>query len=168
MICYGVPNGQVLNDQYIINIDVTVIVIVKGFHGNTSSLFFAGQPWARPIKANRVRLRGHAEGLETMGAGATTGAIGFAIDKYVTRKGFYVVREIGGHGNGRGFHEDPFIPSFGKKARGEILHKWETITIEPMVNETAAKFECTPFPAARSRSLKLRTALGLHSMNTRS
>lgn len=79
------------------------------------------------------------KGIETVRAGATTGDIGFAIDKYVTRKGFYAVREIGGHGIGRGFHEEPFIPSFGKKGRGEILHKWGTITIEPMVNETAAK-----------------------------
>lgn len=60
VICHGVPNGRVLNDQDIINIDVTVIV--KGFHGDTSSMFLVGQPFGPRKKANRVRLRGHAEG----------------------------------------------------------------------------------------------------------
>jgi methionyl aminopeptidase len=135
VICHGVPNGLVLNEQDIINIDVTVIV--KGFHGDTSSMFFVGEPSARAKKLTDCAHEAMLKGIETVTNGATTGDIGFAIDKFVTRKGFYAVREIGGHGIGRGFHEEPFIPSFGKKGRGEILRKWGTITVEPMVNETA-------------------------------
>ena len=58
------------------------------------------------------------KGIEQAKAGQTTGDIGFAINKYVTRQGFYPVREIGGHGIGKTFHDEPFVPSVGKKHKG--------------------------------------------------
>ena len=136
VVCHGVPDATRLKDQDIINIDITVIV--DGFHGDTSSMFFVGQASDRAKKLTDCAFQAMSKGIEVVRAGLFTGDIGFAIDKYVTRSGFYAVKEIGGHGIGRVFHEDPFIPSFGKKGKGSPLLKWGTITVEPMVNETSA------------------------------
>lgn len=136
VVCHGVPGKRVLKDGDIINIDVTVIK--HGFHGDTSSMFFVGDSSSRTAKLVECAFEAMHQGIEQARAGNRTGDIGFAIDKFVSRSGFYAVREIGGHGIGRGFHEEPFVPSFGKKGKGALLHKWGTITVEPMVNETSA------------------------------
>jgi methionyl aminopeptidase len=136
VICHGVPGNQILQDQDIVNIDVTVLF--QGFHGDTSAMFFVGEPSERARKLTDCAFGAMHRGIEAARAGAFTGDIGFAVEKFVSRKGFYPVKEIGGHGIGRQFHEDPFVPSFGKKGKGAPLLKWGTITVEPMVNETAA------------------------------
>lgn len=136
VICHGLPGTQILKDGDIINIDVTAIK--NGFHGDTSSMFFVGTVSDSAKKLCECAFEAMHRGIKAIKAGGTTGDIGFAVEKYVTRKGFHVVREIGGHGIGQGFHEDPFIPSFGKKGVGPFLKKWGTITVEPMVNETPA------------------------------
>jgi methionyl aminopeptidase len=136
VICHGVPDGRILAAGDIINIDITVIV--EGFHGDTSSMFFAGEISDRAKKLTECAFEAMHRGIEVVTAGGFTGDIGFAVEKFVTRKGFHAVRQIGGHGIGREFHEDPFIPSFGKKGKGEPLLKWGAITVEPMINETGA------------------------------
>ena len=136
VICHGVPDTRVLVDGDIINLDITVIV--EGFHGDTSSMFFVGAPTERGLKLTECAQQAMHKGIEAARSGGFTGDIGFAVEKFVSRKGFYAVREIGGHGIGRVFHEDPFVPSFGKKGKGAKLLKWGTITVEPMVNETNA------------------------------
>jgi methionyl aminopeptidase len=136
VICHGLPGDRVLRDGDIINIDITAIK--NEFHGDTSSMFFVGDVSDRAKKLSECALGAMQKGIEAVKPGATTGDIGFAIEKFVTRKGFWIVRELGGHGIGRKFHEEPFVPSFGKKGKGTPLQKWGTITIEPMVNETSA------------------------------
>jgi methionyl aminopeptidase len=136
VICHGLPGERRLKDGDAINIDITVIK--NGFHGDTSCMFFVGTPNPRATKLAECAFEAMHRGIEEAVAGNTTGDIGFAVNKFVTRKGFHVVREIGGHGIGRGFHEEPFVPSFGKKGKGVPLPKWATITVEPMVNETSA------------------------------
>lgn len=136
VICHGVPSDRKLNDGDIVNIDITVIK--NGFHGDTSSMFFVGEPAAKAKRLADCAFEAMHRGIQAVRAGGTTGDVGFAVEKFVSRKGFYVVREIGGHGIGQQFHEDPFVPSFGKKGKGTPLLKWGTITVEPMINETSA------------------------------
>jgi len=136
VICHGVPDDRALREGDILNIDVTVIV--EGFHGDTSAMFFVGDVSDRAKKISACAYDAMMKGIEQARAGARTGDIGFAIDKFVKRQGYKAVREVGGHGIGRVFHEPPFIPSFGKKHHGDLLVKWGTITVEPMVNETEA------------------------------
>lgn len=81
------------------------------------------------------------KGIEAIEPHGTVGDIGFSINKYVTKKGFHIVRDIGGHGIGRVFHDEPFVPSYGKKGKGAVLVPWTCITVEPMINETAAPIE---------------------------
>lgn len=139
VICHGVPDGTVLKEGDIINLDITCYKF--GFHGDTSATFYVGQVSERAKKITEAAKQAMMEGIQVVKAGNTTGDIGFAINKYTTRQGFHVVREIGGHGIGRGFHEDPFVPSYGKKGRGDILRAGGTITVEPMLNETGADLE---------------------------
>jgi methionyl aminopeptidase len=136
VICHGVPDGTVLKDGDIINIDITCLQ--NGFHGDTSATFFIGNVSERARNITECAKQAMEKGIEAIMPKGTTGDIGFAIGKFITKKGYYAVREIGGHGIGREFHEEPFVPSFGKKGRGDRLLPWGTITVEPMVNETDA------------------------------
>lgn len=136
VICHGVPNQTILKDGDIMNLDVTVIY--NGFHGDTSKTFFIGNVSDLAKDVTDCAEKAMYKGIDEVRPGATTGDIGFAINKFVTRRGYYVVHEIGGHGIGRNFHEDPFVPSYGKKGKGDALKKWTCITVEPMINQTAA------------------------------
>lgn len=138
MICHGVPDDTKLKDGDIVNIDVTVIK--DGWYGDTSATFYVGEVSENARKITEAAKGAMLAGIEAITPNGTTGDIGFAVNKFVTKQGYYAVREIGGHGIGRGFHEDPFVPSFGKKGRGDRLMVGGTITVEPMLNETAAEF----------------------------
>ena len=134
-ICHGVPNSYTLQNGNIINIDVTCIK--EGFHGDTSRTFYVGKVSAKAKTITECAYEAMMKGIEQVKAGNTTGDIGFAINKYITRKGFYPVKEIGGHGIGKKFHTDPFVPSIGKKGKGHPLVPNTCITVEPMINETS-------------------------------
>ena len=134
-ICHGVPNDKPLQEGDIVNIDVTCIK--NGFHGDTSAMFFVGKVSDTARRLCHVAREARDVGIQQVKAQVHTGAIGFEVNKFVTRCGYYTVREIGGHGIGRKFHEDPFIPSFGKKHKGPRLKAWSCITVEPMINLTS-------------------------------
>jgi methionyl aminopeptidase len=146
VICHGVPDKTVLKEGDIINLDVTTIL--DGYFGDTSSMFFVGTVSEKARKIIEVARSAMEKGIEVIGPGATTGDIGFAIDKFTTRSGFHAVREIGGHGIGRKFHDEPFVPSFGKKGKGQPLRVWSCITVEPMINETDAPIQEVPIPGS--------------------
>ena len=146
LICHGVPDDTPLKDGDIINIDVTCIL--DGFFGDTSRTFFVGDVSAKARELTDAAEKAMWKGIEEVRPFATTGDIGFAINKYVTKRGYHVVREIGGHGIGKIFHDDPFVPSYGKKGRGPKLMPWCCITVEPMVNETDAAFEEFDIPGS--------------------
>ena len=142
VICHGVPDSTVLKDGDIINVDVTSIK--DGFYGDTSRTFFVGEVAGAARTLTEVAEKAMFKGIEEVRPFATTGDIGFAINKYVTKHGFHVVREIGGHGIGKIFHDDPFVPSYGKKGRGPKLVPWSCLTVEPMINESDSAIEEFP------------------------
>jgi methionyl aminopeptidase len=146
VICHGVPDHTVLKDGDIINIDVTCIK--DGFYGDTSRTFFVGEVSEAAKKITDVAYQAMLKGIQEVGPFVSTGDIGFEINKYVTKQGFHVVREIGGHGIGKIFHADPFVPSYGKKGRGPKLMPWCCITVEPMINETDAPIEEFAIPGS--------------------
>lgn len=136
IICHGIPNDIPLTDGDCINIDVTVLL--NGYHGDTSVSLVVGKPDSPLVEAAR---KATMAGIKAIRPGGTIGDIGFAINKSVTRSGFHVVEEIGGHGIGTVFHDAPFVYSYGKKGRGEILKPWTCITIEPLVIERRESLE---------------------------
>lgn len=138
-ICHGVPDSYTLKDGDIINIDITCIK--NEFHGDTSRTFYVGHVSPKAKAITECAYEAMMKGIEQVKAGNTTGDIGFAINKYITRRGFYPVKEIGGHGIGKKFHTDPFVPSIGKKGKGHLLIPNTCITVEPMINETPASIK---------------------------
>jgi methionyl aminopeptidase len=135
-ICHGLPDETKLKLGDIINIDVTVIK--DGYHGDTSAMFFVGDVSDKARDICDAAFEAMNKGIEQVAPGATMGDIGFAINKLATKRGYWVVREIGGHGIGKVFHDDPWVPSYGKKGKGVKLPPWICITVEPMLNVTAA------------------------------
>ncbi len=136
-ICHGVPRvDEILKIGDIINVDVTCVL--KGYFGDTSATFYVGEVSDSAQKVTECAYHSMHQGINQVSGQSTVGDIGFAVNKYVSRRGFYVVAEIGGHGIGKVFHDEPFVPSVGKKGKGPKLKPWTCITVEPMVNETAA------------------------------
>jgi methionyl aminopeptidase len=133
VICHGIPNRrQILRDGDIINIDVTPIV--DGYHGDTSRMFFVGEPSPLARKLVEVTEECLWRGINAVKPGGKVGDIGAAIQEYAEAQGFSVVRDFVGHGVHRIFHTGPQIPHYGKKGKGKKLRPGMTFTIEPMIN----------------------------------
>jgi len=134
VICHGIPNAkQVLKDGDIVNIDVTLIV--DGYHGDTSRMFFVGEPSPKARKLVEVTTECRRRGIEAVKEGARIGDIGAAIQEYAESQGFSVVRDFVGHGISNIFHTAPQIPHYGKRGTGKKLRAGMVFTIEPMINE---------------------------------
>ena len=134
-ICHGLPDKTQLKEGDIVNLDITSIV--EGFHGDSSKTFLVGEVSPKAKALVDAAKEAMMKGIEACRPHGRTGDIGFAIEKFSKRKGFFPVREIGGHGIGRLFHDEPFVPSYGKKGKGDILKPWTCITVEPMLNENS-------------------------------
>ncbi len=146
VICHGLPDATVLKNGDIINLDVTSEK--DGFFGDCSATFFVGEVSQNAQRLVAAALEARDKGIEAVRPHGTTGDIGFAIDKFVSRQGYTSVKEIGGHGIGKVFHDEPFVPSYGKKGRGDLLVPWQCITVEPMVNEGVATIKEVDIPGS--------------------
>ncbi len=131
-VCHGIPGERKLRNGDILNIDVTIIK--DGFHGDTSMMFFVGQPSVLAKRLVDITYNAMCMGIEQVRPGARLGDIGHAIQDYAERHNCSVVREYCGHGIGRGFHEDPQVLHYGQPGTGEELQPGMTFTIEPMLN----------------------------------
>ncbi len=132
VVCHGIPGDKRLKNGDILNIDVTVIK--DGWYGDTSKMFYVGEP---SILARRLVEQTHAAmvaGIQVVRPGARLGDIGAAIQAHAQAQGFSVVREYCGHGIGRGFHEEPQVLHYGQPGTGLELVPGMTFTIEPMLN----------------------------------
>jgi methionyl aminopeptidase len=131
-VCHGVPGDKVLRNGDIVNIDVTVIK--DGWHGDTSRMFYVGEPSVQARRLCEVTYECMWKGIAVVRPGATLGDIGFAIQKHAETNGFSVVREFCGHGIGKRFHEEPQILHYGRPGQGMKLQAGMTFTVEPMIN----------------------------------
>lgn len=132
VVCHGIPGGLKLKDGDIVNIDVTVIV--DGWHGDTSRMYFSGKP---PIKAQRltqVTYEAMMLGIEQVKPGAKVSDIGKAIQAYAEKYGFSVVRDYCGHGIGKTFHTAPSILHYYEEGYSPVLQEGMFFTVEPMIN----------------------------------
>jgi methionyl aminopeptidase len=137
VVCHGIPGEKRLEDGDIVNIDITVIV--DGWHGDTSRMFFVGKAGVKARKLVDVTYEALMRGIEVVKPGNTFGDIGHAIQSFVEGKGFSVVRDFCGHGLGQVFHDAPSVMHVGQPGRGPELKPGMFFTIEPMVN--AGKYD---------------------------
>ncbi|NDJ18494.1 type I methionyl aminopeptidase [Myxacorys almedinensis] len=140
VVCHGIPNAkQILRDGDIINIDVTLIV--DGYHGDTSKMYFVGEPLAIARRLVEVTDKCRQLGIEQVKPGARLGDIGAAIQDYAESQGFSVVRDFVGHGISNIFHTAPQVAHYGTYGTGKKLRPGMVFTIEPMINEGTYEVE---------------------------
>jgi methionyl aminopeptidase len=131
-VCHGIPSEKRLKKGDIVNIDITVIK--DGYHGDTSKMFYVGEP---SVLAKRICDVSHdcmLIGIEQVRPGAHLGDIGHAIQQHAESNNYSVVREYCGHGIGREFHEEPQVLHYGTPGTGVELVPGMIFTIEPMIN----------------------------------
>jgi methionyl aminopeptidase len=119
-------------------------VIKDGYHGDTSKMFFIGEPSALARRLVRVTQSALRIGIAQVRPGATLGDIGHAIQRHCETQGFSVVREYCGHGIGREFHEEPQVLHYGRPGEGLVLEPGMCFTIEPMVNAGKRSIKILP------------------------
>jgi len=132
VVCHGIPGDKTLKKGDIVNIDITVIK--DGFHGDTSRMFFVGEPSIQAKRLVTVSRECMLKGIAQVRPGARLGDIGHAVQSHAEANGCSVVREYCGHGIGRVFHEDPQVLHYGRPGTGLELVPGMTFTIEPMIN----------------------------------
>ncbi len=132
VVCHGVPGPKKLKPGDVINVDVTVIK--DGFHGDTSRMFFAGEPSIQARRLSDITYECMWRGIGAVKPGAFLGDIGYLIQSHAEAHGFSVVREFCGHGIGRKFHEEPQVLHYGRSGTGLKLQPGMIFTVEPMIN----------------------------------
>jgi len=132
VVCHGVPGEKKLKPGDIVNIDITVIK--HGYHGDTSRMFYVGQPSIQAKRLCEATYECMWRGIEAVTAGAHLGDIGHAVQTHAEQQGFSVVREFCGHGIGRKFHEEPQVLHYGRRGTGLKLQAGMIFTVEPMIN----------------------------------
>lgn len=134
VVCHGIPNDKtVLKSGDIVNIDVSTIL--NGFFSDASRMYLVGEvsPKAkRLVKVTKECLELGAGQVRPFGS---TNDIGRAIEPYANQNGYTVVRDLGGHGVGLKFHEEPHIDHFKKSGKGVLMLPGMVFTVEPMINE---------------------------------
>jgi methionyl aminopeptidase len=132
VVVHGFPSKYALKSGDIVSIDCGVFL--NGYHADSAYTYGVGEiePAVQALlDATKASLY---LGIEQAVAGNRMGDVSYAIQNYVERKGYGVVRELVGHGVGRNLHEKPDVPNYGKRGSGPQLQPGLVIAIEPMVN----------------------------------
>ena len=132
VVCHGIPGEKTIRDGDILNIDVTVIL--DGWYGDTSRMYFVGEPSVKAHLLTTVTYDCLMRGIEAARPGNPLGDIGHAIQRHAESNRFSVVRDFTGHGLGQTFHCAPTVLHFGTPGSGVKLEPGMIFTIEPMIN----------------------------------
>ena len=132
-VIHGIPGKRVLQEGDIVSVDVGATY--QGYVGDCAGTYVAGQASDAAKRLIEVTRQSFFEGMKSARAGNRIGDISHAIQEYVEKHGFGIVREYVGHGVGSVMHEAPEVPNFGEPGRGPRLVKGMTIAVEPMVTQ---------------------------------
>ena len=141
VVVHGFPGTQVLKEGDIISVDCGTLL--NGFVGDSAYTFMVGEVKPEIVRLLEVTKEALYLGLEKCIAGNRIGDVGYAIQAYVEKNGYSVVRELCGHGVGIKLHEEPNVPNYGKQGSGVLLKEGMVIAVEPMINmgKRNVKFE---------------------------
>ena len=143
VVCHGIPRAsEKLKNGNILNIDVTVIK--DGYHGDTSKMFFVGNPSNKQEDKQAQRLMKVTQeclylGIAQAKPGNTLNDIGRAIERHARANKFSIVEEYCGHGIGNEFHEDPQVMHYETSENKIEIKPGMIFTIEPMINAGSSK-----------------------------
>ena len=135
-IIHGIPGKRVLKEGDIVSVDVGAFI--GGYHGDCAATYACGKISDEAQRLIDVTKQSFFEGIRYAREGGRLSDVSHAIQEYVERNGFSVVREYVGHGIGRNMHESPEVPNFGVAGHGPKLLRGMTLAVEPMVNEGTA------------------------------
>jgi methionyl aminopeptidase len=141
-VVHGVPGRRVLVEGDIVGCDVGANV--SGFYADGAWTFPVGRVSRDAERLLKVSEEALWVGIEQARVGRRVGDISHAIQRFVRKNGYTVVREMVGHGIGRSLHEDPQVPNYGKAGSGDLLRDGMTFCIEPMVNAGRKDIEALP------------------------
>lgn len=140
VVCHGIPSKKtVLKEGDIVNIDITTIL--DGYYADASRMFIVGNTTPEAEKLVRVAKECMELGIEAIKPWGWLGDIGAAVNAHAKANGYSVVTELGGHGVGNDFHEEPFVPHVGQPGTGMLLVPGMVLTVEPMIN--AGRYKVT-------------------------
>ena len=131
-VVHGVPNDKPLIDGDIVSVDCGTLL--NGFYGDSAYTFEIGEVTPEIHKLLEVTKECLNKAVEAAVSGNRIGDIGYAVQKHAENNGYGVVRELVGHGLGRGLHEKPEVPNYGRRGRGLKMKEGLVIAIEPMIN----------------------------------
>jgi len=132
-VVHGIPSNRKLKEGDIVSIDIGVNL--NGYYADAARTFPVGTVSQGKQRLIRVTRKALYEGIKQAKVGNRVGDISSAIQDYVEKHGYSVVKALFGHGVGEALHEDPIIPNFGQAKKGERLKEGMVLAIEPMVNE---------------------------------
>lgn len=132
-VCHGIPSEDIiLKDGDIINVDVSTNL--NGFYSDSSRMFCIGNVSKEKCALVETAKQALQEGLKEVKPWGFLGDMGQAVNDFVTSKGYSVVREVGGHGIGLEFHEDPWVSYVSTRGTEMLMVPGFIFTIEPMIN----------------------------------
>lgn len=131
-VVHGIPSNIPFKEGDIVSVDCGVQK--NGFFGDSAYSFGLGILSHEHKRLLEVTLESLYLGIEKATVGNRIGDIGYAIQSYVEKNGYSVVRDLIGHGVGRDLHEPPEVPNFGRPGKGTMLQEGLVIAIEPMIN----------------------------------
>ena len=131
-VVHGIPNDKPLENGDIVSIDCGVLL--DEFYGDSAYTFEVGEVSAEVKKLLDVTKACLDLAVQQTVSGNRIGDIGFAVQHHAEKNGYGVVRELVGHGLGRGLHEKPEVPNYGRKGKGHKLKPGIVLAIEPMIN----------------------------------
>lgn len=132
VVCHGIPNDKPLVEGDIMNVDVTSVL--GGYFGDASRMYVVGEASEEALRLVRVARECTELGVAEVRPGGKLGDLGFVIEEHAHKHGYSVVQNIGGHGVGLKFHEEPYVPHFGRRGEGIPLYPGMVFTVEPMIN----------------------------------
>lgn len=139
-VVHGIPGNRRLKTGDIIGIDLGVYR--NGYYADAAVTFVIGKASCETARLLKVTEEALFEGIEAARLPSRILDIAFAIQSYVEKAGFSVVRDLVGHGIGQQMHEEPQVPNFGEPGKGPRLKPGMTICLEPMVNEGNFETKC--------------------------
>ena len=131
-VVHGIPSDRVLIEGDIASIDVGVKK--NGYFGDAALSIAIGQLDSENVRLMEATEKSLYIGIEQAKVGNRIGDISAAIQEYIDKEGFGIVRDLCGHGVGKYLHEDPQVPNFGKYGSGPKIKNGMSIAIEPMIN----------------------------------
>jgi methionyl aminopeptidase len=132
-VVHGIPSGRRLREGDLLKVDIGAVL--EGWYSDMACTIAVGRVSDAAQRLMRVTEEALYVGIGAVRPGVHVSDIGNAVQTYVERHGYSVVRALVGHGVGTHLHEDPPVPNFGRKGMGPILKPGMVLAIEPMVNE---------------------------------